>query len=169
MFKGRSNVTCLPLLYCWASFVLQYRAHSYMLSLLVTCSPTVGVLKEANEVSLRGLLKGKDSGSLKAQVTLEVLSNLMDKTLEGKLADEYVGGLLVPMDLAEGDSIRVGAVGLFYASGGRGGLASCLGGKLLAGGFVSGGIACRLLSTSHSVELFCELKDACTALSIAQL
>jgi hypothetical protein len=38
--KGRSNVTCLPLLYCWALFVLQFRAYSYALSLLVTCSPT---------------------------------------------------------------------------------------------------------------------------------
>ncbi len=34
-------MTCLPLLYCWASFVLQYRAYSYALSLLVTCSPTM--------------------------------------------------------------------------------------------------------------------------------
>ncbi len=39
--EGRSNVTCLPLLYCWASFVLQYHAYLYALSLEVTCSPTL--------------------------------------------------------------------------------------------------------------------------------
>jgi hypothetical protein len=38
--KGRSNVTCLPLLYCWALILLQYRAYLYALSLLVNYSPT---------------------------------------------------------------------------------------------------------------------------------
>jgi hypothetical protein len=112
----------------------------------------VGVLEEANKVSLRSLLKGKDGRSLEAQVTLEVLGNLADETLEGELADEEVGGLLVPTDLAEGDGTRAVAVGLLHASGGGGGLARCLGGKLLAWGFASGGLTCGLLSTSHFVE-----------------
>jgi histone H3 len=116
----------------------------------------VGVLEETNEVSLRSLLKGEDGRSLEAQVTLEVLGNLADETLEGELADEEVGGLLVPTDLAEGDGTGAVAVGLLHASGGGGGLARCLGGKLLAWGFASGGLACGLLSTSHFVELFCE-------------
>jgi hypothetical protein len=36
----------------------------------------VGVLKEANQVSLRGLLQCKDGVALEAEVSLEVLSNL---------------------------------------------------------------------------------------------
>ena len=121
----------------------------------------VGVLEEANEVGLRSLLKGEDGGSLEAQVTLEVLSDLADETLEGELADEEVGGLLVPTDLAEGDSSGAVAVGLLHASGGGGGLARCLGGELLAGGFASGGLTCGLLGTSHFVvRLFCEMRDA---------
>ena len=121
----------------------------------------VGVLEEANEVGLRSLLKGEDGGSLEAQVTLEVLGDLADETLEGELADEEVGRLLVPADLAEGDGSGAVAVGLLHASGGGGGLARCLGGELLAGGFASGGLTCGLLGTSHFVvRLFCEMRDA---------
>ena len=121
----------------------------------------VGVLEEANEVGLRSLLKGEDGGSLEAQVTLEVLGDLADETLEGELADEEVGRLLVPADLAEGDGSGAVAVGLLHASGGGGGLARCLGGELLAGGFASGGLTCGLLGTSHFVvRLFCEMRAA---------
>jgi hypothetical protein len=123
----------------------------------------VGVLEEANEVSLHSLLKGEDGRSLEAQVTLEVLSNLADKTLEGELADEKVGGLLVPMDLAEGDGTRAVTVGLLHASSGGGGLACCLGGKLLVGGFASGGLTCGLLRSSHFVDLVCEMRNAVEA------
>ena len=45
----------------------------------------VGVLEEANDVGLGGLLEG---GALEAEVGLEVLGDLMDEALEGELADE---------------------------------------------------------------------------------
>jgi hypothetical protein len=45
----------------------------------------VGVLKERDEVGLRSLLKGEDGSSLESEVVLEVLSDLTDETLEGKL------------------------------------------------------------------------------------
>lgn len=65
---------------------------------------------------------------------LEVLSNLTNKTLEGELADEELGGLLVATDLAKGDGTRAETVRLLYATScgccGRG-LAGRLGGKLL--------------------------------------
>ena len=54
---------------------------------------------------------------------------------------------MVPTDLAEGNGSGALTVGLLDASGGRGGLASGLGGKLLAGSFASGGFACDLLGT----------------------
>ena len=56
----------------------------------------VGVFEQRDEVSLDGLLESTNSGRLEAEVRLEVLSNLTDETLEGKLADEEfgAGGLL---------------------------------------------------------------------------
>ena len=63
----------------------------------------VGVLEEADEVSLGRLLEGEDGGGLEPEVGLEVLGDLADEALEGELADEELGGLLVAADLAEGD------------------------------------------------------------------
>ena len=48
----------------------------------------IGILEKANKVSLRGLLEGHDSRALETEISLEVLGNLTDKTLEGELADE---------------------------------------------------------------------------------
>ena len=93
----------------------------------------VGVLEEANEVGLGGLLEGQDGGALEAEVGLEVLGDLADEALEGELADEELGGLLVAADLAERHGTRAVAVGLLDTSGGGGRLAGGLGGELLAG------------------------------------
>ena len=71
----------------------------------------VGILKKTNEVSLGSLLKGKDGRSLETQVGLEVLGDLTDETLEGKLADEEVGGLLVTTDLTKSDGSWTVTVG----------------------------------------------------------
>ena len=80
----------------------------------------VGVLEEANEVRLRGLLEGDDRRRLEAEVRLEVLRDLADEALEGQLADQQLGGLLVAADLAERNGARAVAVGLLDAAGGRG-------------------------------------------------
>lgn len=63
----------------------------------------VGVLEERDEVSLDGLLERTDGGALEAQVRLEVLSDFADETLEGELADQELGRLLVATDLTESD------------------------------------------------------------------
>lgn len=63
----------------------------------------VGVLEERDEVSLNGLLKSTDGGRLEAEVALEVLGDFTDETLEGKLADEELGRLLVATNLTESD------------------------------------------------------------------
>jgi hypothetical protein len=46
----------------------------------------VGVLEQANQVSLSGLLECHDSGALEAEIGLEILGDLADETLERKLA-----------------------------------------------------------------------------------
>ena len=74
----------------------------------------VGVLEEADEVRIGRLLEGEDGRALEAQVALEVLGDLADEALEGELADEQLGGLLVLADLTQGDSARPVAVGLFH-------------------------------------------------------
>jgi len=80
-------------------------------------SAQVGVLEEGDEVSLNGLLKSTDGGRLEAEVRLEVLCDLTNKTLEGELADEQLGGLLVTTDLTESDGSWLVSVGLLDTSG----------------------------------------------------
>ena len=63
----------------------------------------VGVLEEGDEVSLNGLLESTDGGGLEAEIGLEVLGDLTNQTLEGELADQKLGGLLVATDLTESD------------------------------------------------------------------
>ena len=72
----------------------------------------VGVLEEPDEVGLGGLLERQDGRRLEAQVGLEVLGDLADQALEGQLADQEVGRLLVLADLAERDRSRAVPVGL---------------------------------------------------------
>ena len=63
----------------------------------------VGIFEKRDEVGLDGLLKSTDGGRLEAEIGFEVLSDLTDETLEGELADEKLGGLLVTTDLAKRD------------------------------------------------------------------
>ena len=78
----------------------------------------VGILEETDKVSLGRLLEGHDGRALEAEVSLEVLGDLADKTLEGELADEKLSGLLVSSDLTESNSSRPVSVGLLDSSSG---------------------------------------------------
>ena len=109
----------------------------------------VCVLEETDQVSLASLLQGHDGGALEAQIGLEVLGDFADQALEGQLADQQLGGLLVTTDLTESHGTGPVTMGLLDASGGRGALASGLGGQLLPGGLASSGLASGLLGTSH--------------------
>ena len=79
----------------------------------------VGVLEETDEVTLAGLLQGHDGRALEAQIGLDVLRNLTNETLEGRLADEKLGALLVTTDLTESDCFRPLTVRFLDSSGGR--------------------------------------------------
>jgi len=63
----------------------------------------VGVLKEGDEVGLNGLLQSTDGRGLEAEVRLEVLGDFTDQALEGELADQKLGGLLVATDFTQSD------------------------------------------------------------------
>ena len=109
----------------------------------------VGVLEESNKVGLGGFLQSHNSGGLETKVGLEVLGDLTNQTLEGQLADQELGGLLVTTDLTKSNGTRPVPVGLLHASCSRGGFASCLCGELLPGGLASGGFTGSLLGTGH--------------------
>ena len=94
----------------------------------------VGVLEQRDEVGLRGFLESQNSRRLEAEVGLEVLRNLTDKTLEGELADKELGRLLVATDLTERDGTGAVAVGLLDAAGRGGRLAGSLGGDCSVSG-----------------------------------
>jgi histone H3 len=104
----------------------------------------VGVLEETDQVSLRGLLEGSDGGSLEAEISLVLLGDLTDETLEGELADEQVSGLLVTTDLTKSDSSGSEAVRTLGSSGG-GVLASGLSGS-------TGGVLTRDLSSGSATK-----------------
>jgi len=112
----------------------------------------VGVLEERDEVSLGGFLKSANGGRLEAEISLEILGDLTNETLEGKLSDQKLGGLLVSPDLSKSDGTGPVSVGLFDTSttgSGRGGLPGGLGGELLPRSFTSGGFSGGLLGSSH--------------------
>ena len=109
----------------------------------------VGVLEQTDQVGLAGLLESHDGGALEPQVSLEVLGDLPHETLEGQLADEQLGGLLVSPDLTESHSAGPVSVGLLDSTGGGGGLPGSLGGQLLPGSLSSSGLTGGLLGTSH--------------------
>ena len=66
----------------------------------------VGVLKQANQVGLSGLLQGQDGTALKAQVRLEVLGNLTNQALEGQLPAGRLTGSAVDSLVWLADSRR---------------------------------------------------------------
>ena len=96
----------------------------------------VGVLEQADEVGLGGLLEGEEGKGLDAEVVavggFEVGGDLADEALEGALPDEEVGGLLVA-------AAQSGKRFIFFKEGvllclwflftGSGGARRCLGGS----------------------------------------
>ena len=117
----------------------------------------VGVLEESDEVSLAGFLQGHDGGALEAEVGLEVLSDLTDKTLEWELADEKLGRLLVTPDLTKSHGSGPVTMGLLDASGGGGRFTGSLGSELLPRCLSTGGFTGGLLGTGHVDRLSREI------------
>ena len=110
----------------------------------------VGILEETDKVSLGRFLESHDGRALEAEVSLEVLSDLADETLEGELADEKLGRLLVSPDLTESDGSWPVTMGLLDTSGGGGRLTGGLGRQLLPRCLSTSGFTGSLLGTSHA-------------------
>jgi hypothetical protein len=91
----------------------------------------VGVLEETDQVGLGGFLESKDGRSLESQVSLELLGDFTDKSLEWELSDQELSRLLVTSDFSESDGTWSVSVRLLDTSSRWGGLAGSLGGQLL--------------------------------------
>merc|ERR1712213_230381 len=81
----------------------------------------VGIFEKTNQVSLRSFLESHDGRRLETQVSLEILGDFSDETLEGQLADQKFSGLLVTTDLTKSDGTGPITMGLLDTSGGGGG------------------------------------------------
>jgi hypothetical protein len=71
------------------------------------------------------------------------------QTLEGELADQKLGRLLVTTNLTESDGTRLITVRLLDTSGGGSALAGSLGSELLAGSLATSGLTGGLLGAGH--------------------
>lgn len=75
--------------------------------------PTIGTGGRSG----RGRVSQKQSQQKnRLETHLEILSNLTNKTLEGKLPDKQLGRLLIPSDLTESDSTRPETMGLLHTT-----------------------------------------------------
>jgi len=98
----------------------------------------VGVLEETDEVSLSSFLESHDSAGLESEVSLEVLCDLTDETLEWELSDQKFSALLITSDLSQGDSTWSISVWLLDTTVRWVRLAGSLGSELLSWGFSTG-------------------------------
>lgn len=109
----------------------------------------VGVLEEADQIGLAGLLQRHHSGTLETQIGLEILSDLANQPLEWQLADQELGALLVAADLTEGDGAGPVTMRLLDTAGSRRALAGSFRRQLFPGRLATGRFTGGLLRTCH--------------------
>merc|ERR1719233_2474235 len=109
----------------------------------------VGVLEQSHQVGLASLLQSHHGRALEPEVGLEILGNLPHQALEGELADQQLGGLLVPPDLPERHRAWPVPVRFLHPSCCWGRLASSFGSELLTGSFPTSRLSGSLLRTGH--------------------
>jgi len=111
----------------------------------------VGVLEEANQVGFSGLLEGKDGRALESEFSLVLVGDFTDESLEGELADQEVGALLIFSDFSQGNGAGSELVGFLHTTGSGGALSGGLGSQLLSGGLGTGRLSGSLLGSSHFI------------------
>ena len=109
----------------------------------------VGIFEQTDEVSFWGFLEGSYCRALESQVSLEVLGDLTDQTLEWELSDEKFSGFLVSSDLSESDGSRSVSMRFLHSSCGWGAFSGSLGGQLFSWSLSSCRFSCSLLGSCH--------------------
>ena len=125
----------------------------------------VGVLKQSNQVGLTSLLEGHDGRALESEVSLEILGDFTDETLEGQLSDQKLGALLVSSDFTQGDSSGPVSVWFLHTTSGGCTFACGLGGQLFPGGFPTSGFSGSLLCSCHLDDRM--ISSSCASASIS--
>ena len=97
----------------------------------------VGVFEQANQVRFGRFLQRQDRGGLESQVSLEILGDFSDQTLERQLSDEQFRGLLVLSDFSQRDGTRAVSVRLLDATSRRRRFARGFRRELLSRGFAT--------------------------------
>ena len=87
----------------------------------------VGIFEKTNQVSLSRFLESHDGAGLETQVSLEILSDLTDQTLEGQFADQEFGRFLVTTDLTESNGTGTILMDFLDSAGSRVEFTSSLG------------------------------------------
>ena len=77
----------------------------------------MSTFEQRDEVSFNGFLESTDSRRLESEISLEVLGNFPDETLEGEFADQKLGRLLVTTDFTKSDGTWAVTMGLLDTSG----------------------------------------------------
>ena len=109
----------------------------------------VGVFEHADQVALTGFLQGHDCCALESQISLEVLSDFTDKTLERQLSDQQLSWLLISSDFSQSDCSWSVSVRFFQTTSWGSALACCLRCQLLSGSFTTSTLSCSLLRSCH--------------------
>ena len=97
----------------------------------------VGVFEQANQVRFGRFLQRQDRGGLESQVSLEILGDFSDQSLERQLSDEQFRGLLVLADFSQRDGTRAVSVRLLDATSRRRRFARGFRRELLSRGFAT--------------------------------
>jgi len=112
----------------------------------------IGIFEKTDQISFSSFLKSQNSGALESQISFIVMSDFSDESLERKLSDEEISGLLVLSDFSKSDGTGSISVGLLDTTGSGSALSGGLGGELLSGSLGTGRFSGSLLSSGHFIE-----------------
>jgi len=112
-------------------------------------SAEVSVFEKSNKVSFGGFLEGKNGLGLESDVLLVFHGNVSDESLERKLSDQEISGLLEFSNFSQGDGTGSVSVGLLDTTSDLSGLSGGLGSELLSRVLDTSRFSGSLLSTSH--------------------
>jgi histone H3 len=110
--------------------------------------------EQSHQIGLARLLKSRHGRALKAQIGFEILGDLAHKTLEGRLANQQLGALLIAANLAQCNRARTKTMRFLDATSGRCNLASSLRCQLLAWRLATCRFSSCLFSASHFILNF---------------
>ena len=118
----------------------------------------IGVFEKTDQVSFWGFLQSCDSSRLESQVSLEILGDFTNQSLEWQFSDEQFSGFLVSSDLTKSNSTRSVTMWFLDSTSSWCALSGGFGGQLFSWGFASSRFSCSLLGSCHFEVNFVEIR-----------